>query len=115
MYLRIYFLAGIIFLFTGCHRAQKQLNQSVDDLVFRKATKAQVVQEFGAPVSTSADGKKETMVFVPVAKTSRKAVIRVVNGVETKEELISSTPGKLKVTMTFLDGVAASGIVSPAR
>jgi len=102
-------------LLAGCRHLDQQYAKTIDDLVTRKAAKSAAALEFGAPVSSSVEGNKETVVFIPVAKSSRKAVTKIVNGVETKEETVVATPGKLKVTMVFVAGCAVGGTVSPAR
>ena len=115
MSLRPFATLVVMFLFVGCHHHDRQYAQTIDDLVARKASKADVVREFGAPVSTSVDGNKETVVYIPAAKTSRKSVTKLVNGVETKEDTTTATPGKFKVTIVYIAGVAVGGNVAPTR
>lgn len=115
MSLRPYALFALLFLVVGCRHLDKQYAQVIDDLVARKATKVDAVREFGTPVSTTVDGNKETVVYVPVGKSSRKSVTKVVNGVEHKEETIVTSAGKLKVTLVFVSGVAVGGNVAPNR
>ncbi len=109
------FLVLTLALLAGCRRLDQEYAKAIDVLVLGKATKSAAVLEFGAPVGGSVEGNRETVVFIPLAKSSRKAVTRIVNGVETKEETVVSTPGRLKVTMVFLAGCAVSGTVTPVR
>jgi hypothetical protein len=111
---RVFLLAALVLL-AGCRHLDRQYAKTIDDLVTRKAAKSSAALEFGAPVSSTLEGNRETVVFIPVAKTSRRAVTKIVNGVETKEETVVSTPGKLKVTMVFVAGCAVGGAVSPVR
>ena len=115
MSLRPFALLALMFLVIGCRHLDKQYAQMIDDLVARKATKVDAVREFGTPVSTTVDGNKETVVYVPVGKSSRKSVTKVVNGVETREDTTVASPGKLKVTVVYVDGVAVGGNVAPNR
>lgn len=110
--------AGIlvaVLLLVGCRHLDHQYAEAVDDLVFRKAGKADAIREFGQPISSSIEGGKEIVVFVPFAKSSSKTVSKVVNGVENRETTTVGKPGKFKVTMTFVGGVATAGTVSPNR
>jgi hypothetical protein len=104
-----------VLLLLGCRHLDHQYAEAVDDLVFRKAGKADAIREFGKPVSSSTEAGKETVVFIPIAKSSSKTVSKVVNGVETSETTTVGKPGKFKVTMTFVGGVATGGTVSPNR
>ena len=113
MSLRPLALFAIMSLVVGCRHLDRQYAQVIDDLIERKATKADTVREFGTPVSSSVDGNKEVVVYIPIAKTSRRSVTKVVNGVETKEDTTIGIPGKLKVTVVYISGVAVGGNVSP--
>lgn len=115
MFTRLLLLLAVCTLVLGCRHREVPLAKAVDDLVYRRATKADAANEFGKPVSATVDGNRETVVFIPAAKSSRKAITKTVNGVESREETVVSTPGKLKVTMVFLSGIAVSGTVGPAR
>ena len=115
MSLRPFALIVLMFFVVGCRHLDKQYAQVIDDLVARKATKVDAVREFGTPVSTTVDGNKETVVYVPVGKSSRKSVTKVINGVEHKEETIVASAGKLRVTIVYVSGVAVSGNVTPNR
>jgi hypothetical protein len=115
MSLRPFALIALLFLVVGCRHLDKQYAQVIDDLVARKATKADALREFGTPVSTTVDGDKETVVYVPIGKSSRKSVTKVVNGVEHKEETTVASAGKLKVTVVYVGGVVVSGSVAPNR
>lgn len=115
MFPRLACLFVAVCLLLGCRHVDRQYAESIDDLVFRKATKADAIREFGKPVSSSTEGGKETVVFVPFAKSSSKSVTKSVNGVETSETTTVGKPGKFKVTMTFVGGVATGGVVSPNR
>jgi len=115
MSLRPFALIVLMFFVVGCRHLDKQYAQVIDDLVARKAIKADAVREFGTPVSSSVDGNKETVVYVPVGKSSRKSVTKVINGVEHKEETIVASAGKLRVTIIYVSGVAVGGSVAPNR
>jgi len=115
MSLRPFALMVMVMVVGGCRHLDRQYAQVIDVLVARKATKADAVHEFGTPVSTVVDGKRETVTYVPIAKSSRKSVTKVVNGVETKVDTVVASPGKLKVTVVYLDGVAVGGNVAPNR
>ncbi len=115
MFPRLLFFLAISGLLLGCHHREVPLVMAVDDLVYRKATKTDAAHEFGSPVRSSVDGNRETLVFIPTVKSSRKTITKTVNGVETREETVVSTPGKLQVTMIFLSGVAVGGTVAPAH
>jgi hypothetical protein len=84
---------------------------SLIDLVDRKATKAELLREFGKPDSIVSRGNREVITFIPPAKITRVVVTRTVNGVESKDETIEPTPGKHKVVIAFLDGVAVEANV----
>lgn len=107
--------ALVVLLLLGCRHLDHQYAEAVDDLVFRKAGKADAIREFGKPISSSIEAGKEIVVFVPFAKSSSKAVTKVVNGVETSEITTVGKPGKFKVTITFVGGIATGGTVSPNR
>ncbi len=115
MSLRPLALCALLFIVVGCRHLDRQYAQVIDDLITRKGTKADAVREFGTPVSTVVDGNKETVTYIPIAKSSRRSVTKIVNGVETREDTVIATPGKLKVTVVYIAGVAVGGNVSPAN
>lgn len=84
---------------------------SLNDIIDRKVTRAEILREFGKPVSAISRGDREVITFIPAAKITRVVVTKVVNGVETKDETIDPTPGKYKVTVTLEAGVVVAAKV----
>jgi hypothetical protein len=112
---RLAVFLAVVLVLCGCRHLDREYADSVDYLVGRKATKADAIREFGQPINSTVDGNRETVVFIPFAKTSRKSVTKVVNGVATTEDTAVGKPGKFKVTMVFISGVATGGTVSLSR
>jgi hypothetical protein len=81
------------------------------DLVDRKPTRQEIIREFGKPTSAVARGDREVITFIPAAKITRVVVTKTVNGVESKDETIDPTPGKLKVIVTLEKGVVVEAAV----
>jgi len=112
---RLALFAVFSFLLIGCRHLDLEYKDTVDNLISHKATKDDAIREFGQPISSTVNGNREVVVFIPFAKTSRKSVTKVVNGVATTVDTAVGKPGKYKVTMTFIGGVATEGTVSPSH
>jgi len=84
---------------------------SLQDIIERKVTRAEIIKEFGKPVATVVRGDREVITFIPAAKITRVVVTKVVNGLESKDETIDPTPGKRKVIVTLVAGVVVDAKV----
>lgn len=101
-------------LLAACGSTAK-LRSRLDFLVDYGATKEQVVAEFGAPVSTTRTPDGEVCVFIPNSSSKTKTVKRVIDGKEVVESTTTSTPGRLKLTLTFRNGKLVNHLESPNR
>lgn len=97
--------------FVGCRSGTVSPSGIVDDLVYAKASKADVIREYGQPVRSSVDGPRETLVFTPYARVVRRDSTRVLNGVEAKVQTFVSVPGHQEVRLILENGVVVDGSV----